>query len=289
MSNGKDAVRDLVEHAKQAGLTVKQTRNGKYQITNPNRPETRPVFLPPRAHSGPDLDNYRREIERLIDQPPPMVTAVTETDPEQLEAAGRNWPITLVMALAERYGVTWKVSGGVLFVTAPLGAESVAQVLRDREAEVVAQIRLEGEQPMSRAQPREAADDGGPTAAKTMSASAPAKTATPAVRVETEPETASASVTDIAELLATLQTVLQKIQQAEAERDAALQRASKADVKADALERELADAKKGREESEQLLVEADRELARLTGERDHYKGQLDALGGAFAALKGYTR
>lgn len=142
-------VTQMIRRAQADGL--KAVREGdRWIVTNPQTGVSQPI---PLRLTGQALHNYRSRLRRLGTVMPtdglglPSVTVDPVPAPKPAgDLPRREWTPLELLAEAERQGVKVSVRGGLLHVVCPLGLESIGDVLRSREADIVAALRPPSEQ-----------------------------------------------------------------------------------------------------------------------------------------------
>ncbi|WP_440100055.1 hypothetical protein [Streptosporangium sp. H16] len=133
MSRATD-VKDLLdEEAREQDLLV-ESHGQKWKVTNLNSGLVK--FLPKNG-AGRSLKNFRTQLHSLRPPPSPMLAATEGTD---FMPRDTWWKVEDLIAAARMQGLRPYVSGGILCVPGDLDAQPIAEMLRDREAEVVAYL-----------------------------------------------------------------------------------------------------------------------------------------------------
>ncbi|MFD8529447.1 hypothetical protein ACFV0L_18705 [Streptosporangium canum] len=138
----KSDVKKLVEtETERLGFTM-QLANGRWLITNPENGRTGEI---PLQAMGRGLDNYKTKIRSLLHdhptKPSPMVAA-TDLATEKANPMPRDtwWTVETLLEGARANGIKPYASGGILHTPGPIEAQSYADMLHAREAEVIAHL-----------------------------------------------------------------------------------------------------------------------------------------------------
>lgn len=132
MSRRSDAEKMVRQEARRHGFLVEKAGQ-EWRVTNPATGAHHGV---PERLAGRDLLNERGKVRRLAERTP--MQAAVAADPGRERRPGDNWAIQELIAAAYRAGVIFDLVHGQLHINAHMDNRSWVDVLRRREAEVIA-------------------------------------------------------------------------------------------------------------------------------------------------------